>query len=86
MQGSNTFLVICSLDPTQEDSLIEVISNLLKDRSAIVIGSTVMAFNEVCPDRFELVHTYYRKLCHMLSDLDEWGQISVLDLLLRYGR
>lgn len=75
-----------SLDPTQEDSLIEVISNLLKDRSAIVIGSTVMAFNEVCPDRFELVHTYYRKLCHMLSDLDEWGQISVLDLLLRYGR
>ncbi|KAI9282897.1 adaptin N terminal region-domain-containing protein [Umbelopsis sp. AD052] len=75
-----------SLDPTQEDSLIEIISGLLKDRSAITIGSTIMAFNEVCPTRFDLIHPYYRKLCNMLTDLDEWGQIAALDLLLRYGR
>jgi vesicle coat complex subunit len=75
-----------SLDPTQEDSLIEIISGLLKDRSAITIGSTIMAFNEVCPTRYDLIHPYYRKLCNMLTDLDEWGQIAVLDLLLRYGR
>lgn len=75
-----------SLDPSQEDSLIEVVSGLLKDRSAITIGSTIMAFNEVCPNRFDLIHPYYRKLCNMLTDLDEWGQIAVLDLLLRYGR
>lgn len=45
-----------------------------------------MAFNEVCPTRYDLIHPYYRKLCNMLTDLDEWGQIAVLDLLLRYGR
>ncbi|KAI7905881.1 adaptin N terminal region-domain-containing protein [Cokeromyces recurvatus] len=75
-----------SLDDSQKDALVEVIATLLKDRSNIVIGSTIMAFNEVCPNRFDLIHPCYRKLCSMLGDCDEWGQMSILNLLLRYGR
>lgn len=45
-----------------------------------------MAFNEVCPTRYDLIHPCFRKLCSMLTDCDEWGQMSILGVLLRYGR
>ncbi|KAG1151139.1 hypothetical protein G6F37_002057 [Rhizopus arrhizus] len=74
------------LDDSQKEALIEIIAALLKDRSSIVIGSTIMAFNEVCPTRYDLIHPCFRKLCSMLTDCDEWGQMSILGVLLRYGR
>ncbi|KAI8391030.1 adaptin N terminal region-domain-containing protein [Radiomyces spectabilis] len=75
-----------SLDPSQKESLIEIIAILLKDRSNITIGSTIMAFNELCPNRFDLIHPCFRKLCGVLADCDEWGQMAILGVLLRYGR
>ncbi|KAI8066544.1 adaptin N terminal region-domain-containing protein [Gongronella butleri] len=75
-----------SLDDSQKDALIEIIATLLKDRSTITIGSTIMAFNEVCPTRFDLIHPSFRKLCGVLADCDEWGQMAILGLMLRYGR
>ncbi|KAG1466806.1 hypothetical protein G6F56_004620 [Rhizopus delemar] len=75
-----------SLDDSQKEALVEIIATLLKDRSSIVIGSTIMAFNEVCPTRHDLIHPCFRKLCSVLGDCDEWGQMSILGVLLRYGR
>ena len=45
------------------------------DRTTLVVGSAVMAFEEVCPERIELIHKNYRKLCTLLVDVDEWGQV-----------
>lgn len=36
-----------SLDPDQKEELITVIEKLLADKSTLVVGSTVMAFEEV---------------------------------------
>lgn len=36
-----------SLDPEQKEELITVIEKLLADKSTLVVGSTVMAFEEV---------------------------------------
>ncbi|KAG0226632.1 AP-3 complex subunit beta-2 [Actinomortierella wolfii] len=74
------------LDPSQKDALIDVITKLLSDNSTFTIGSVLMAFNEVCPDRYDLIHPHYHKLCRMLVDMDEWGQITAMDLLLHYAR
>ncbi|KAF9581376.1 AP-3 complex subunit beta-2 [Lunasporangiospora selenospora] len=74
------------LDPAQKDALIDIISTMLGDNSTFTIGSVLMAFNQVCPDRLDLIHPVYRKLCKMLIDMDEWGQIIAIDLLLRYAR
>jgi len=46
----------------------------------------VMAFEMVCPDRIDLVHKNYRKLCTLLVDVDEWGQVVILNMLTRYAR
>ncbi|KAG1946447.1 AP-3 complex subunit beta-1-like isoform X1 [Pimephales promelas] len=75
-----------SLDPDQKDHLIEVIEKLLKDKSTLVAGSVVMAFEEVCPDRIDLIHKNYRKLCNMLVDVEEWGQVVIIHMLTRYAR
>ena len=45
-----------------------------------------MAFSEVCPDRLDMIHQRFRRLCVLLLDADEWGQIAMMTLLLRYAR
>lgn len=45
-----------------------------------------MAFEEVCPERIDLIHKNYRKLCNLLIDIDEWGQVAVIHMLTRYAR
>uniref|UniRef100_A0A8C7W520 AP-3 complex subunit beta n=1 Tax=Oncorhynchus mykiss TaxID=8022 RepID=A0A8C7W520_ONCMY len=75
-----------SLDPDQKEHLIEVIDKLLKDKSTLVAGSVVMAFEEVCPDRIDLIHKNYRKLCNLLVDVEEWGQVVIITMLTRYAR
>ncbi|XP_037608423.1 AP-3 complex subunit beta-1 isoform X2 [Sebastes umbrosus] len=75
-----------SLDPDQKEQLIEVIEKLLKDKSTLVAGSVVMSFDEVCPDRIDLIHKNYRKLCNLLVDVEEWGQVVIISMLTRYAR
>lgn len=45
-----------------------------------------MAFEEVCPDRIDLIHKNYKKLCNLLVDVEEWGQVIIMNMLTRYAR
>lgn len=75
-----------SLDPEHKEQLIEIIERLLKDKSTLVAGSVVMAFDEICPERIDLIHKNYRKLCNLLVDVEEWGQVVIVHMLTRYAR
>lgn len=75
-----------NLDQEQKDDLIQVIDKLLTDKTTLVVGSAVMAFEEVCPDRIDLIHKNFRKFCTLLMDVDEWGQVVILNMLVRYSR
>jgi len=75
-----------SLDEEQLPDLIEILIGLLRDHSTMVLGSALMAFNAICPERYELLHPHFRKLCQLLADVDEWGQVMILNTLARYGR
>ncbi|KAL9645031.1 hypothetical protein ABK040_004524 [Willaertia magna] len=68
------------------DELSELIGELLKDNNTMVLGAAIHAFNEVCPNRFDLIHPVFRKLCRYVVDCDEWGQVVIIQLLTRYGR
>lgn len=46
----------CSLDPEEKEALVEIINKLLADKSTVVVGSAVQAFEEVCPERLDLIH------------------------------
>jgi len=75
-----------SLDPDHKEELIGVIEKLLADRTTLVVGSAVMAFEEVCPERVDLIHKNFRKLVNLLVDVEEWGQVVIINMLTRYAR
>ena len=33
-----------------------------------------------------MIHPHYQKLCRKVADIDEWGQIAILQMLTRYAR
>ncbi|KAJ3829990.1 adaptin N terminal region-domain-containing protein [Lentinula raphanica] len=74
------------LDDSHLPSLIETINKMLNDTSPLSIGSVAVAFEAVCPTRLDLIHQRYRRLCKLLVEVDEWGQVDLLHLLLRYAR
>ena len=74
------------LDPEQKSEIVEILAKLIGDSSTLVFGSAVSVFNEICPERLDIIHAHFRKLCKRLVDLDRWGQIATMNLLLRYAR
>lgn len=77
---------IYALDHDTKEELKDVVSKLLEDHNTLVLGATVFAFSEVCPDSWDLLHAHYRKLCRLTVDADEWGQVIMINTLLRYAR
>mmetsp|Transcript_20358 Transcript_20358/g.24421 ORF Transcript_20358/g.24421 Transcript_20358/m.24421 type:complete len:857 (-) Transcript_20358:303-2873(-) len=77
---------VYQLDHSLADQLQELIEILLGDRTPVVIASAVAAFLAVCPERLDMLHRHYRKLCRMFVDVDEWGQTLLCNVLLRYAR
>ena len=74
-------------DESQAEQLVAIITKLLEeDGSTMVLTSAMIAFCEICPQRLDLLHRCYRKVCHLLTDMDEWGQVMVIDALMRYCR
>ena len=67
---------IFSLDSSQLEHLEEILSTLLADSSTMVLGSVVVAFNEICPTHLHLIHPHFRKICLLLTDMDEWTQVN----------
>lgn len=68
------------------DELVPLIETMLTSTEPEVLSSTIFAFHEVCPDRNDLLHQHFRKICHLLADFTEWGQVLVLKVLTRYAR
>ena len=71
----------------QVEVMMQLLENLLNtETSTMVLSSAMTTFIEICPTKLELLHKSYRKLCHLLTDMDEWGQIVTIDVLSRYCR
>lgn len=74
------------LDPNTLPMLTEQLSILLGDKQYYVVGAAVQAFLELCPERIDLIHQHYRSLVRKLIDMDEWGQLATLRLIMVYAR
>lgn len=60
---------------------------LLQTATALTIGSALSAWEEICRgERWDLIHSEFRKWCRMLMEIEEWGQCVLLRVLVGYGR
>ncbi|PVU89198.1 hypothetical protein BB559_005199 [Furculomyces boomerangus] len=73
-------------NPDEADELAEIITDMMKEKSPLAIGSVVKAFEVICGNNYDLVHKNFRYYCQMLLDVDEWGQVVVIQMLVRYSR
>ncbi|KAF2764969.1 ARM repeat-containing protein [Teratosphaeria nubilosa] len=74
------------LDSSTRPQVEDYVAALLADKQYYVAGAAVQAFMEICPDRLDLIHPNYRKLCRMVVDMDEWAQLALLRLMTIYAR
>ena len=74
------------MDSTTQPLLLPILSTLLQSPSPITLGASLTAFDAICPDNLAFLHSHYRRICRLLVDADEWGQIVTLNLLIRYAR
>ncbi|CAA0809407.1 AP3-complex subunit beta-A [Striga hermonthica] len=63
----------------------EIVGMLLKDNSPGVVGAAAASFSSICPNNFSLIGRNYKRLCETLLDVEEWGQIILIGILLRYA-
>ncbi|OMJ18911.1 AP-3 complex subunit beta-2 [Smittium culicis] len=73
-------------DPTMSDQLIEIVKDMMIEQSPLAIGAIVTAFEAICGNDVNAIHQNFRRCCEMLLDVDEWGQIAVIQMLVRYAR
>ena len=75
-------------DHEAQSLLRDVVKHLLEeDVSTMVLTSAMIAFHETCfPNNLEILHQSFRKLCHLLTDMDEWGQVICMEVLMTYCR
>ncbi|KAM6580684.1 hypothetical protein CsatA_004458 [Cannabis sativa] len=62
----------------------EIVGILLNDHSPSVVGAAAAAFASVCPNNLPLAGRNFQRLCEILPDVEEWGQIILIGVLLRY--
>ncbi|BEI85283.1 hypothetical protein CcaverHIS002_0506840 [Cutaneotrichosporon cavernicola] len=77
---------VYEMDTSTQSELVPLLQTLLASPSPLTLGATLTAFIEICPDRLDLLHPYYRHICRLLGDADEWGQVVALEVLTRYAR
>ncbi|OMJ18397.1 AP-3 complex subunit beta-2 [Smittium culicis] len=70
-------------DPTMSDQLIEIVKDMMIEQSPLAIGAIVTAFETICGNDVNAIHQNFRRCCEMLVDVDEWGQIAVIQMLVR---
>ncbi|EIW66576.1 hypothetical protein TREMEDRAFT_34827 [Tremella mesenterica DSM 1558] len=77
---------VYEMDHSSLPQLIALLQTLLSSPSPLTLGASLTAFSEMCPDRLDLLHPYYRHICRLVVDADEWGQVVALNVLTRYAR
>ncbi|ETO31343.1 hypothetical protein RFI_05778, partial [Reticulomyxa filosa] len=78
--------VVLKLDAKFRPDLIFMLTTLLNDESVVVLSGALYSFQQICPSNWDVIHPNFRKICHLLADMDEWGQTVALEILLRYAR
>ena len=74
------------MDSSSLPQLVAILQTLLASPSPLTLGASLTAFLEICPDRLDLLHPFYRHICRLVVDADEWGQVVALEVLTRYAR
>ena len=84
--AAHSLLKLYQWDPSQLDSVIAILKILLREVNALVFSSAIIAYNEICPTRYDLLTPCYRRMIDMLPMMDDAAQVITLTVLMKYAR
>lgn len=73
-------------DPSQSSSFMDILEKAMASTIPLVLSSAIIAFNEICPTRFEMIDPVYRDWLKKFHDLEYPAQSVMLTLLMKYAR
>ena len=82
-------LLIMKLSEIEESlmsQLIELLAKALKDPYMLVVGPALLVLHTLFPNRLDLLHPHYRRICRGLCGFEDWYLPTALTVLLRYAR
>ncbi|XP_020580714.1 AP3-complex subunit beta-A isoform X2 [Phalaenopsis equestris] len=82
--AANALSKLLDLLPEENTELEELVNIFLSDHSLVVVGASAVAFKTVCLKNLSLIGKHFRRLCEAVPDIEEWGQITLIEILLRY--
>lgn len=86
-RAAATAIIKCyELDASNGPTLLQYLKTLLSDRDPRVAGCAFITLQRSFPDRIDILHSVFRKVCGLLPAMDEWGQQAALECLLKYAR
>ena len=84
MGASKLFQMVPNM--VKESDLIDILYNMLKDKDSLVVINSIHSLNEILIDEGGMAIN--RKIIHYLlnklHNFNEWGQITILDLVSKY--
>jgi AP-3 complex subunit beta len=83
--------LVLSMDPSQLPSLLPILTSLISSHAtsahaALSAGAAARALLTIAPTRLDILHPHFRRLARLLIDADAWGQVDLLEMLVRYSR
>ena len=66
--------------------LIQLLCKLLADSNIMIIGPALMAFNQICPEKLDLLHGHLRRIIRTLPQIEFIFIPNTVHILTRYAR
>jgi AP-3 complex subunit beta len=66
--------------------IIQLLGKLLSDSNVMVVGPALIAFNQICPEKLDLLHGHFRRIVRSLPQLEFIFIPNALQILTRYAR
>lgn len=83
---------VYDMENTKKKQLFEYLSKLLADSNSQVVGTALKTYFKVMPylksykKKWEPIHGNFRRFCSIISELDEWSQSFMIEILTEYSR
>lgn len=67
-----------------DDTILELLHELSSDSDPAVISSAIKVWKICFPDNLSWLHGHFRYYCSVIPQLDQWSQIDLIDILIKY--
>lgn len=81
-----TLVKLYQWDDCDSNTILDLLSRLLSDACPIVLGAAVNALHLIAPERLDLLHSHFRRICREIDSFEVIYLPSVLSMLERYAR